>query len=259
MTRRVFLPAAAAAGMGGALGAVPVKRSVIEMRTIKLRNSGDEQRQRTTDFLRQSAMPALLKAGARPLAYFAGSIAADTPFLITLTTYPSLSAMEEIREKLTADKDYQTALVAYNTAPGIGYQRIDSSLLRCFDKVPTLLVPPSDAKRPSRIFELRTYESNNATTLRRKIQMFNDSEIGIFERLGMQPVFFGETLVGQNMPSLTYMLAFDDLAAREKAWRAFGADPEWQTLRAKPGLSDAEIVSNISNSILQPLPFSPLK
>ena len=51
----------------------------------------------------------------------------------------------------------------------------------------------------------------------------------------------------------------DDLAAREKAWKTFGADPEWQKLRSAPGNSDAEIVSNSSISILSPLPFSPIR
>jgi hypothetical protein len=55
------------------------------------------------------------------------------------------------------------------------------------------------------------------------------------------------------------MLSFDDLASRERLWRAFGSDPEWQKLRAQPGLSDAEIVSNISNAILRPLAFSPIR
>ena len=49
------------------------------------------------------------------------------------------------------------------------------------------------------------------------------------------------------------------LTARDKAWRAFGSDPDWQKLRATPGLSDAEIVNNISNMILRPLPFSPIR
>ena len=110
-----------------------------------------------------------------------------------------------------------------------------------------------------RIFELRTYESNNIDTLKRKAGMFNDGEIAIFRRLNMLPVFFGETIVGRKMPNLTYMLAFDDLAAREKSWKAFGSDPEWQKMRAQPGLSDPEIVSNISNSIVQPLPLSEIR
>ena len=93
----------------------------------------------------------------------------------------------------------------------------------------------------------------------RKIKMFDDGEAAIFKRLGMMPVFFGRTLIGQNLPNLTYMLAFDDLASRDKLWRDFGSDPEWRKLRAQPGLSDAEIVSNISNSILRPLAFSPIR
>jgi hypothetical protein len=116
-----------------------------------------------------------------------------------------------------------------------------------------------EAGRPQRIFELRMYEANNRKASRRKIRMFDGGEIAIFRRLGMTPVFFGETIVGAKMPNLVYMLAFDDLAHREKAWRAFGSDPEWQKLRAMPGLSDAEIVSNISSSILRPLPFSPIR
>jgi hypothetical protein len=89
--------------------------------------------------------------------------------------------------------------------------------------------------------------------------MFNEGEIAIFRRCGILPVFFGETVIGRNMPNLTYMVAFDDLAARERAWRAFGGDPEWKKLRAMPGYADSEIVSNISNAILRPLPFSPIR
>ena len=36
--------------------------------------------------------------------------------------------------------------------------------------------------------------------------MFNSAEIAIFRRTGLRPVFFGETMVGAGMPSLTYML-----------------------------------------------------
>jgi hypothetical protein len=72
-------------------------------------------------------------------------------------------------------------------------------------------------------------------------------------------VLFGKTIAGRNMPSLTYMLGYDDLAARDKLWKAFSSDPEWQKLRSTPGLSDAEIVSNISNTLLRPLPFSMIR
>ncbi len=245
--------------MAGSAAAAPSGNAIIELRTIKLRNTEDNQKQRTTDFLEHSALPALQRAGAGPLGVFTGVIAPAGPFLLTLASYPSLAAMDEIRAKVAADSEYQKALTAYNSASGLGYQRIDSSLLRAFDGMPRVVPPLSGGKRAARLFELRMYESNNLTTLRRKIKMFNEGEMGIFQRLGMQPVFFGETIVGANMPNQCYMLTYEDLAGRERAWKAFGADEEWKKLRATPGYADAEIVSNITNSILAPLPFSPIR
>ena len=113
--------------------------------------------------------------------------------------------------------------------------------------------------RPPRIFELRTYESQSFTTLARKIAMFNQSEMQIFQRLGMRPVFFGETIIGSRQPNLKYMLSYDDLAARDKLWHDFGSDPEWKKLSARPELKDSEIVANISNVILRPLAFSAIR
>jgi hypothetical protein len=141
----------------------------------------------------------------------------------------------------------------------LSYIRMESSLLWAFPTMPTVVAPPAGEKTAARIFELRTYEAPNDKALARKIKMFGDGEIDIFRRSGMLTVFFGQTIVGSRMPNLTYMLAYDDLAARDKTWRAFSADPDWQKLRATPGLSDADIVNNISNAILRPLPFSPIR
>ena len=70
----------------------------------------------------------------------------------------------------------------------------------------------------------------------------------------MQPVFFGETLVGTKLPNLTYMLVFDDMDARKANWAKFLADPAWKKLRSDPAYKDT--VSNITNIFLRPAPFS---
>jgi len=64
--------------------------------------------------------------------------------------------------------------------------------------------------------------------------MFGDGEIDIFRRSGMLTVFFAQTIVGSRMPNLTYMLAYDDLAARDKTWRAFSADPTGRSCAPRP-------------------------
>ena len=259
MTRRAFLPAAASAvAAGNAAAADAAKNAILELRRIQLRNTPDNQRQRNNDFLRQQ-VAALQRAGAGPTGVFASSIASDGPFLLVLASYASLSAMEQVQAKLAADAEYQKALDAYNAQPGLNYERMESSLLRAFDGYPNVMPPPNDGKRAARLFELRMYESNNTGTLKRKIKMFNDGEIGAFQRAGGQPVFFGETIVGARQPNLTYMLSYEDLSGRDKVWKAFGADPEWQKLRATPGLSDVETVSNITNYLVSPLPFSQIR
>jgi hypothetical protein len=74
----------------------------------------------------------------------------------------------------------------------------------------------------------------------------------------MHPVFFGQTLIGSRQPNLTYLLAYDDMRAREAQWSAFGGDPEFRALIAKPEYSDAAIVSSISTLFLNPTSYSQL-
>ena len=103
----------------------------------------------------------------------------------------------------------------------------------------------------SRIYELRIYESHNYKAAQKKIEMFNEGgEIEIFKKTGLNPVFFGETLVGPLMPNLTYMLVFDDMADRDKNWKVFADSPEWKELSSDPQYKDT--VSNISDIILSP-------
>ena len=122
--------------------------------------------------------------------------------------------------------------------------------------VPKIEVPASAKGNQPRIFELRTYESHSKKANKKKIEMFNAGELEIFRRAGLAPVFFGETMIGAKMPNLTYMLTFENMAAREKNWGAFGSDPEWKKLSTTPGFTDAEIVSNISNIFLRPTAYS---
>ena len=256
MRRRSFLTLMAGTALP-AMGAP--KGAILDLRWYYLRNSADQQMQRTSRFIETHAVPAVKRAGLSHLGVFANLIAPGGPFLLTLTSHPSLAAMEQRMLKLAEDKEYVKAQDTYNSTPGLGYARAEFSLLRAFDGMPDIETPPLEAGRAPRVFELRIYESDNAATLRRKVKMFEDGEIAIFRKLGMRPVFFGTTMIGRNMPNLTYLLAYDDLAHREKCWRAFADDPDWKKLRAQPGLSDAEIVSNISSMLLRPLPFSTIR
>ena len=259
MNRRKFLAAGGAGLVAPGVAAEPGKTSILDLSYIQMRNSRDEQARTTQEFVEKTVAPALRRAGSGPVGIFSNLIGPDSPRLMVLTSYKSLADMDVVRGRLRGDEELRKAAEAYYGRPGLVYQRIERSLLEGFETVPGIEVAPAGEGRSGRVFELRVYESDNAVTLARKVGMFNQGEIAIFRRLNMRPVFFGTTLVGPRMPNLTYMLAFDSLAAREKAWSAFGADPEWQKMRKLPGLADGEVVSNISNSIFRAMPGSDIR
>jgi len=61
--------------------------------------------------------------------------------------------------------------------------RAERSLLSAFAGWPKVVTP----KKEKRIFQLRTYESPSQVAHTRKVQMFNEAEIGIFMRAGLTP------------------------------------------------------------------------
>lgn len=260
MTRREMLAATLAAGAASSSAQTASKSAYYELRYYRMRTEHSEQSRRTTEFLTKSYAPAAKRAGAGPIGLFNASIAPAAPFVLRIASYPSLAAMETAREKLAGDADYQKALADYNANPDPGFMRMESWLLRAFDSFPAIETGPADPTRAARIFELRTYESQNESTLREKIKMFGEGgEIGIFRACGMQPVFFGESVVGANMPHVTYMLAFENLAAREKLWAVFQTNPDWQKLRSTPEYAAPGLVVNIGNSILSPVAGSDIR
>jgi hypothetical protein len=257
MDRRSFLRAGVGAGvLSSGMQGAGTKNTFIELVWFRMRNTTANQVARTQDFLGKHFLPAAQRAGIGPMGFFAGLIAADGPFVLCVLGHPSWESIHAASGKMRADMEYAAAFEQYNSAADIPYVRMESWILRAFDSVPRIEVPPAGS---GHIFELRTYESNTAKSLAKKAEMFDRGEVAIFRKTGLTPVFFGVTLVGGNMPNLTYMLAYDDLAAREKNWRAFLADPDWKKLLATPGYSDAEIVSNSSSALLRALPFSPIR
>jgi hypothetical protein len=259
MTRRSMLSTTAAGAFSTASAQEAPKNGFFELRYYRMRNARSNQVQRTTEFLSKAYAPAARRAGIQPVGIFNAVIAPEAPFLLVASGYPSLAAMQASMDKLAADGEYQKALAAYTANPELAYVRMESTLFRCFDAVPAIETGPATEGRNSRTFELRTYESDNEATLRRKVKMFNDGEVAAFRKNGLQPVFFGEALIGPNLPRLTYMVAYENLAAHDKVWGAFSADPDWQKLRAQPGLADAEVVSNISNAVLRPAAGSDIR
>jgi len=265
MKRRDFLLSSLAATSGAGLSSIlnaaeaqsgKTAREFYELRLYHLRR-GPKQKL-FDDFYREAALPAMNRAGIGPVGVFNVAYGPDSPTMHVLMPHWSIDSFGVALDRVRSDPEYQKAGAEFINAPPTdpSYVRVESSLLVAFEGMPKLEAPPAAKENKPRLFELRTYESHSKKANKKKIEMFNNAELAIFRRTGLQPVFFGETLIGPKMPNLTYMLVFENMAEREKNWGAFASDPEWKKLSSTPGYMDAEIVTNISNVFLRPTAYS---
>lgn len=260
MDRRNFVRSSIAAG--AMLGSPKALRTTVgkkntrlwyELRTYQFAN--DDQRQLTEGYLEQAYLPALNRSGISPVGVFTETEPQGIARLYLLIPFSSLDTLTGLDKKLAADSAYVKAGEAYLNAPATSpaYGRIESSLLHAFVHMPGIDVPE---KKP-RLFELRCYENPSEDAGKKKIEMFNDAgEIDIFRRVGARPVFFGETIIGERRPNLTYMLCFADMQAHDTCWKAFGNDPDWKRLKGMDEYSDARLISKITRTFLAPARYS---
>jgi hypothetical protein len=254
MKRREFLAAASIAPIAGvsslaAADSSDGKQQYLEFRQYHL-NLGSKKNL-VGNFLKNVGIPAMNRIGIGPVGVFNTMYGPNSPTLYVLMVHKSLDTVVNSASMLMADEEYRKTDFIDTSLSEPGYVRMESSLMVAFKGLPQLLVPE---KKP-RIFELRTYESHSIKASKKKIEMFNEGgEIKVFLKTKLQPVFFGETLIGPRMPNLTYMLVFDDMVDRDAKWKVFGGDPEWKKLRSDPQYKDT--VSNISDIILRPESYS---
>lgn len=247
-TMAATLPATAAEGPA------PAAREFFELRLYRLRRG--PMVGRFDEFYRDTALPAWNRAGIRTVGVFDVLVGPDQPAKYVLLPAPSLEALAAARERFEADPAVGSAAFTSLPPADPGYLRKECRWLRAFRTMPKLELPARSRERQPRIFELRTYEAHSRKANLKKIEMFDTGEIAIFRRTGLTPVFFGEDLVGPSLPSLTYLLAFENLAERERNWATFIADPEWKKLSTTPGFTDPEILTNITSVFLRPTPYS---
>ncbi len=212
----------------------------------------------TENFVADALIPALNRLGIAPVGAFHLDLGPETPTLYVLMPSTNLETLVNIDHKLVEDEAFMTAAEPFWSAPATApaFIRAESSLLSAFPGHPKLTPPPSAAQHGKRVFQLRTYESPSFADHVRKVEMFHKGEFEIFQKAGFDQVFYGDTLIGPRMPNLTYMLSYPELSDLTEKWKAFSSDPAWKKLSGSPRYAFEQIVSNVSNLILSPAPYS---
>ena len=76
---------------------------------------------------------------------------------------------------------------------------------------------------------------------------FADITMKLFKKHGINVVGFWETMFGESN-EMVYICSYDDLAHRDRAWKAFMADPEWLAAR-KASEANGPLVERVSDEL----------
>jgi len=104
------------------------------------------------------------------------------------------------------------------------------------------------------LYELRTYTAPDGKMPELDAR-FRVHTIGLFRKHGMTPIaFFHPEDSGDRR--LIYLMGYKDRAARDAAWAAFAADPEWIRV-SRASEANGPIVSKVESLFLAPTDYSP--
>jgi NIPSNAP len=266
MQRRTFLSSSLTSATLGAIRAEGSRyaqitsdgkeREFYELRRYQLYNG--PQKKICDDYFKDAFLPAVNRLGITPVGVFNLTVGPETPAIYVLLPSPSLDTLVNLEARLAQDSQYLKAGTAFLNAPASepAFVRMESSLMQAFEKMPGLVLPAATATNGPRVFELRTYENPSDQDHKRKVEMMQSGEEAIFAKAGFSQVFYGDTLIGSRMPNLTYMLSYQSVSERDKLWAAFASAPDWKALSSQPRYAFEAIVSNITNVLLAPAPYS---
>ncbi|HEX2607655.1 MAG TPA: NIPSNAP family protein [Flavisolibacter sp.] len=235
------------------------KAQYYELRTYSAADSSQEWEIR--QYLKNSLVPALHRAGISNVGVFS-AIANDTAVIkkvVLLISYGSLEEQPKIWSRVKKDTGYIHAAAGFLETPfdHPSFTRMETVLLKAFEKQPFLQKPKLKGPVAKRVYELRSYESASESLFENKVEMFNKGgEVGLFARLNFNAIFYGSVIAGSRMPNLMYMTSFENKEDREAHWKAFGEDPFWKKLSSLPEYQNN--VSHIDITFLRAEDFSDL-
>ncbi|MGH8020994.1 MAG: NIPSNAP family protein [Opitutaceae bacterium] len=242
------------AGLHAAESSTASGREYYELRCYRLaagsRLKSDADPALLDRYLERAMLPALDRLGISNVGVFTElevdkQAATSTPKpgspVWVLIPYASLDSFARVAAALNADPAVQKAGAGYLQAPKASpaFERFDSWLLLAFKSMPRLELPAFSRDRtPTRVFEMRDYESHSELKALNKMAMFDEGETQLMRDLGMSPVFFGQALSGPDLPHLRYMTSGPDLATHLANWGKFGPDPRWMKMKGLPQYAD---------------------
>lgn len=231
-----------------------VKQEYYELRKYVI--DSKEKQQIVSTYLEKAFLPALKRMSIDRVGVFTSMDDPKDFSIYVMIPYKTLGVLEKMNDQLAADRNYQRAAADFFALPkkDPAYNRIESRLMKAFAGMPVIEMPKQTKSKAPRIFELRIYESHNEQKANLKVEMFNSGEIQVMRDTQLAPVFYGQTLISNDVPNLVYMTSAANMDKHNEHWQAFRVHPEW--LRVKKLAKYKDTVSKSTKIFLIPTPYS---
>src|SRR4051794_12290054 len=110
------------------------------------------------------------------------------------------------------------------------------------------------AEKDTKVYEMRVYYANPGK-LDALNARFRDHTLKLFEKHGLTNVGYFVPVDNKDN-KLVYFISAPSKEARDKSFKEFGADPDWQKA-AKESEKDGKLVAKIESTFLTPTDYSP--
>ncbi|MDN4503433.1 NIPSNAP family protein [Alteromonadaceae bacterium BrNp21-10] len=233
------------------------KSEQVYYEVIQYQVVNNAQMDKLENYWKDAAIPALNRLGIEMVGVLKPQYGAHGLDLFVIIPHNTIESYTTAWDKLTADAEYQKVAASFLNRPkeDAVYFRYSTSLLKAFSHMPKPEISAHIKGKSGRLFEMRTYESHSRHDSKMKIEMFNEGgEIAVFRETGLHPVLFGETIAGNGMPNLVYILGFESMTERDANWSKFGQSEGWKKIKDIPKYKTT--VSAITDVILRPTAYS---
>lgn len=213
------------------------------------------QQTRMADWLGNSLIPALAKQNAGPIVALEAVFAPSVPAIKLFVGYDSFAQIEAVQNRIGADPALKAAWqkIEASEAP---FESRRSDILETTGYSPAVVEPKVEKPR---YYEVRIYHASTEWQLSAINDRFTGATMRLFHAHGIEPLFLTTARFGSNMPNVTYVIPWDSLAAREKAWDSFNADPDWIKARKESIDKGGQIVIDSDIEIYRAAAYSPVK
>lgn len=219
---------------------------VIALESFCATDAGQEQHLRC--YIADTLLPAMDQLGSAPRMCLEAIVAAHTPQTLLLTVHSSFNEMLEVRTAVASDPRVRSAWAGMESAQVLDDVR--SHVLMVGEEAAQL--PARSKFLESTLFEVRTW---HAPAWRGDVAPEVRS---VLRRNGIDPIVAGATVAGEHLPRFTYVVPFDDMAARRQAWDRLDGDARWMEMQRDAVTRFGSGARTTAKAIYKLAPYSPL-